>query len=60
MWFLKSWIYRYRYGRLPFKMRNFTESPQSECREAIKEKFKRITEKLEDKWVRIRLKDATY
>lgn len=58
MWFLKSWIYRYRYGRLPFKMRNFTESLQAECREAIKDKYKQITKDLNEKWTRIKLKDA--
>ena len=58
MWFLKSWVYRSRYGNLPFKMRNFTESFQEEGREAIKEKFKVITAKLPNIWTRINLKDA--
>lgn len=58
MWFVKSWIYRGRYGKLPFKMRNFTESFQEECREAIKEKYQGITAKLEYIWTRIKLKDA--
>lgn len=58
MWFVTAWLYRRRYDSLPFKMRNFTESYQSECRESIKEKFKRITRELENKWVRIKLKDA--
>lgn len=58
MWFLKSWIYRSRYGKLPFKMRNFTESFQEECRESIKQEFKGITAKLPNIWTRLRLKDA--
>lgn len=58
MWFIQSWLYRRRYNSLPFKMRNFTESYQSECRESIKEQFKRITREIENKWVRIKLKDA--
>ena len=58
MWFIKSWIYKSRYGNLPFKMRNFTESYQEECRESIKEEFKGITAKLPDIWVRLSLKDA--
>jgi len=58
MWFVKSWIYRSRYGKLPFKMRNFTESFQEECRESIKEEFKGITGKLPHIWTRLRLKDA--
>ena len=58
MWFVKSWIYRSRYGKLPFKMRNFTESFQEECRESIKQEFKGITAKLPNIWTRLRLKDA--
>lgn len=58
MWFIKSWIYKSRYGSLPFKMRNFTESYQEECREVIKDEFKTITAKLPHIWTRIRLKDA--
>lgn len=58
MWFIKSWIYRSRYGKLPFKMRNFTESYQEDCRESIKEEFKGITTKLPNIWTRINLKDA--
>ena len=58
MWFIKSWIYKSRYGNLPFKMRNFTESYQEECRESIKEEFKGITAKLPNIWVRLSLKDA--
>lgn len=58
MWFIKSWIYRSRYGKLPFKMRNFTEGYQQECRESIKEEFKGITSKLPHIWTRLRLKDA--
>lgn len=58
MWFIKSWIYKSRYGNLPFKMRNFTESYQEDCRESIKEKFQGITAKLEYQWIRIKLKDA--
>lgn len=58
MWFITAWLYRRRYDGLPFKMRNFTESYQSECREEIKEKFKRLTREIENKWVRIKLKDA--
>ena len=58
MWFIKSWIYKNRYGNLPFKMRNFTESYQEECREAIKEEFKGITAKLPNIWTRIKLKFA--
>lgn len=58
MWFIKSWIYKSRYGNLPFKMRNFTESYQEDCRESIKEEFKGITAKLPDIWVRLNLKDA--
>lgn len=58
MWFIKSWIFRSRYGSLPFKMRNFTESYQEECREVIKEKFQGITAKLEYQWIRIKLKEA--
>ncbi len=58
MWFVKSWIYRSRYGKLPFKMRNFTESVQEECRESIKQEFKGITAKLPNIWTRLRLKDA--
>lgn len=58
MWFIKSWIYKSRYGKLPFKMRNFTESYQEDCRESIKEEFKGITAKLPNIWTRINLKDA--
>jgi hypothetical protein len=58
MWFIKSWIYKSRYGSLPFKMRNFTESYQEECREVIKDEFKAITAKLPHIWTRIQLKDA--
>lgn len=58
MWFIKSWIYKTRYGKLPFKMRNFTEGYQEECREVIKEDFKGITAKLPDIWTRLNLKDA--
>jgi hypothetical protein len=58
MWFLKSWIYKSRYGSLPFKMRNFTESYQEECREVIKDEFSSITAKLPKIWTRIQLKDA--
>jgi len=58
MWFIKSWIIKSRYGNLPFKMRNFTESYQEEAREAIKEEFKGITAKKEDIWTRIELKKA--
>jgi hypothetical protein len=58
MWFIKSWIYKNRYGNLPFKMRNFTESYQEDCREAIKDEFKSITAKLPDIWTKINLKDA--
>ena len=58
MWFIKSWIYKNRYGNLPVKMRNFTESYQEECREAIKEEFKGITAKLPNIWTRIKLKFA--
>lgn len=58
MWFIKSWIYKSRYGNLPFKMRNFTESYQEDCRESIKEEFKGITAKLPDIWTRLNLKDA--
>ena len=58
MWFVKSWIYKGRYGKLPFKMHNFTESFQEECREAIKEKFQGLTAKLENIWTRIKLKEA--
>ncbi|MGY3214488.1 hypothetical protein [Mucilaginibacter sp. HD30] len=58
MWFVKSWIYKGRYGKLPFKMRNLTESFQEECREAIKNSFGTITAKLPGIWVRIKLKDA--
>ncbi len=58
MWFIKSWIYKTRYGSLPFKMRNFTESYQEDCRETIKEEFKGITSKLPEIWVRIQLKNA--
>lgn len=58
MWFVKSWIYRSRFGKLPFKMRNFTESFQEECRESIKQEFKGITAKLPNIWTRLRLKDA--
>lgn len=58
MWFIKSWIYKSRYGNLPFKMRNFTESYQEDCRESIKEEFKGITAKLPNIWTRIELKFA--
>lgn len=58
MWFVKSWIYRSRYGKLPFKMRNFTESFQEECRESIKQEFKDITKRLPNIWTRLKLKDA--
>lgn len=58
MWFIKSWIHKGRYGKLPFKMRNFTETYQGTCRETIKQEFKVITAKLPDIWVRINLKDA--
>jgi len=39
-------------------MRNFTESYQEECREAIKDEFAEITKKLPDIWVRLNLKNA--
>lgn len=58
MWFITSWIYKSRYGSLPFKMRNFTESYQAECREDIKKELKVITAKLPHIWTRIKLKDA--
>jgi hypothetical protein len=58
MWFVKSWIYKGRYGKLSFKIRNLTESFQEECREAIKSRFAVITTKLPAIWVRIKLKDA--
>ncbi len=58
MWFIQSWIKRNRYGSLPFKMRNFTEAYQEECREDIKERFQKITGALENRWIRINLKDA--
>lgn len=58
MWFIKSWIYKSRYGKLPFKMRNFTESYQEDCRESVKEQFKGITAKLPSIWTRLNLKDA--
>jgi len=58
MWFIKSWIYKSRYGKLPFKMRNFTESYQEDCRESIKEEFQAITAKLPNIWTRINIKDA--
>lgn len=58
MWFLKSWIYKGRYGKSPFKMLNFTESFQGECRESVKEKFQDITSKLDHIWTRIELKHA--
>lgn len=58
MWIIKSWIYKSRYGKLPFKMRNFTESYQEECREAIKDEFTEITKKLPNVWTRIQLKFA--
>lgn len=58
MWFIKSWIYKSRYGNLPFKMRNFTESYQEDCRESVKEEFKGITAKLPAIWTRLNLKDA--
>jgi hypothetical protein len=58
MWFIKSWIYKSRYGKLSFKMRNFTESYQEDCRESIKEEFKGITAKLPHIWTRLNLKDA--
>lgn len=58
MWIIRSWIYKSRYGKLPFKMRNFTESYQEECREAIKDEFAEITKKLPDIWTRLNLKDA--
>lgn len=57
MWFIKSWIFKSRYGNLPFKMRNFTESFQQECRESIKDSYKQITSKLDHIWTRIQLKD---
>lgn len=57
MWFIKSWIYKGRYGKLPFKMRNFTESYQEDCRESIKEEFKGITAKKEFIWERLRIKE---
>ncbi|MEI6554599.1 MAG: hypothetical protein WCL70_03340 [Paludibacter sp.] len=56
MWFLKSWIYKGRYGELPFKMRNFTASFQQECREDINNSFGRITAKLDHIWTRWELK----
>lgn len=58
MWFVKSFIYKNRYGKLPFKMRNFTESFQEECREKIKLEFEKITKDLQNIWVRINLKFA--
>lgn len=58
MWFIKSWIYKSRYGNLNFKMHNFTESYQEECREVIKKDFRGITSKLSNIWTRIQLKDA--
>jgi ribosomal protein S20 len=56
MWFIKSWIYKSRYGKLPFKMRNFTASFQQECRESINKSFNQITSKLDHIWTRILLK----
>lgn len=56
MWFVKSWIYKSRYGKLPFKMRNFTASFQQECRESINNSFGRITAKLDQIWTRRELK----
>jgi len=56
MWFVKSWIYKGRYGKLPFKMRNFTESYQEECREEIKNQLKEIIVKLPHVWTRLNLK----
>lgn len=58
MWFIASWIMRRRYQSLPFKMRNFTESYQSECREEIKEKYHSIVSRLQHIKTRLRLKDA--
>lgn len=58
MWFIKSWIYKARYGKQPFKMRNFTESYQEESREVIKEEFQKITAKLPNIWTRLELKKA--
>lgn len=58
MWFVGGWIYRWRYGKLGFKIRNFTESAQAECRESIVEGLKRITAKKGHFWTRIELKDA--
>lgn len=58
MWFIKSWILRNRYGSLPFKIRNFTESLQEDCREEIKTRFQEITKRLPHIWTRIKLKEA--
>lgn len=57
MWLIKSWIYKGRYGKLTFKMRNFTESFQEDCRESVKKEFKGITSKLPNIWTRLMLKD---
>lgn len=58
MWFIKSKYLKMRYGSLTFKMRNFTESYQEECREGIKQGFAKITAKLPSILTRIKLKDA--
>ena len=58
MWFIKSKYLKVRYGSLTFKMRNFTESYQEECREVIKQGFAKITAKLPSILTRIKLKDA--
>ena len=58
MWFFKSWSFKSRYGQLPFKMRNFTEGYQEDCREDIKKEFSSITEKLPNILTRLELKFA--
>jgi len=56
MWYIPDWWFRRRHNHLDFKIDNFTQTYQSECREEIKADIIRTTAKKEHIWTRIQLK----